>query len=410
MKNCKISYEKDKHFLSCEFTDAINNEAFCEGDVVVVCECCNAIMHEHSWLNNGNLCGACEGTVLKDISHKYLKSYKPNSKKSNINSDRTDEPVDAVSNHTKTSNKKKKKINFKHARLFLMLLLVAAVILGISYVVANHQTSKYIPTTIQTEQATFEETTPPVINELSVPQTDKKEITIDNAFVGDDIWVDEESPKCFSGYTSEDNETNEYSFTAPRSGRYNFSVGDIMATASVRLTVYDEFENSIIDTYSDSYYAELIGKKTYRIVIGHDSGESSFNLVIGIQKKTIDISNSSTIYDQITFENQKNKYSFTAPISGRYRFDITESNANNSFRLMMWDDKDKNIIDTYDNGFNIVLDAGKTYEIQIRQDSGIGEYCLKVGFQKATTDVTGYTSVIDSIEYTDQKMFMSLLQ
>lgn len=403
MKSCTISYEKDKHFLSHEFTDAISNEAFCEGDVVVVCECCNSIMHEHSWLNNGNLCGACEGTVLKDISHKYLKSYKPNSKKSNINSDRTDESVDAVSKHTETSNKKRKKINFKHARLFLMLLLVAAVILGISYVVANHQTSEDIPTTIQTEQATFEETTLLVINELSISQTDKKEIAIDDAFVGDDIWVDEESPVCYSGYISEDNETNEYSFTAPRSGRYNFSVEDIMATASVKLTVYDEFDSSIIDTYSNSYYAELTGQKTYRIVIGHDSGESSFNLVIGIQKKTVDISNSSTIYDQITFENQKNKYSFTAPISGRYRFDITESNANDSFRLMMWDDKDKNIIDTYDNGFYIVLDAGKTYEIQIRQDSGIGEYCLKVGFQKATTDVTGYTSVIDSIEYTDQK-------
>lgn len=403
MKNCRISYEKDKHFLSCEFTDAINNEAFCEGDVVVVCENCNAIMHEDSWINSGNLCGACEGTVLKDISHKYLKSYNPNIARKDINLNETDDSVNALGNYTITNVRKKKRICFKHIKIFLIFLITVAVILGISYVVTNHQTSEYIPTTIQPEQATFEETTPSVINELSVLQTDKKEITIDNAFVGDDIWVDEESPKCFSGYTSEDNETNEYSFTAPRSGRYNFSVEDIMATAYVKLTVYDEFDSSIIDTYSNSYYAELTGQKTYRIVIGHDSGESSFNLVIGIQKKTIDISNSSTIYDQITFENQKNKYFFTAPISGRYRFDITESNANNSFRLMMWDDKDENIIDTYDNGFYIVLDAGKTYEIQIRQDSGIGEYCLKVGFQKATTDVTGYTGVIDSIEYTDQK-------
>lgn len=306
MKSCTISYEKDKFFLSHEFTDAISNEAFCEGDVVVVCECCNAIMHDYNWINNGNLCGACEGTVLKDISHKYLKSYKPNSKKSNSNSDRTDEPVDAVSNHTPTSGRKKKKIHFKHAKLYLMLLItVAAVILGISYAIANFQTQEDIPAVVQTSQENFDETTLPVVNELFIPKIDKKELTIDNAFVGSDIWVDEEKPKCYSGYISEDNETNEYSFTAPRSGRYNFSVEDIMATASVKLTVYDEFDSSIIDTYAGSSYAELTGKKTYRIVIDHDSGESSFNLVIGIQKKIIDISNSSTIYDQITFENQK---------------------------------------------------------------------------------------------------------
>lgn len=418
MKSCTISYEKDKHFLSREFIDVISNEAFREGDVVVVCECCNTIMHEYSWINNGNLCGACEGTVLKDISHKYLKSYNSNINRKNINPDETNDSEKTVDNND-TTNDRKKNSEFNGVKTFLIITIIIAVISGIAYASSNHQSvdvdDPYIvnvstePEMIQDDYETVEETTIPTVKELSISQIEKSKITIENAFVGNDIYVDEVNSKLYSGHISEGSPANEYSFTTPRSGRYNFSIENIMATASARLRVYDEYDNCIIDTYSGSSYKDLNGKKTYRIIVSHESGESSFDLVIGLQKKTIDISDSSTIYDQISFENQKNKYSFTPSISGRYRFDITEANANNSFRFMMWDDKDSNIADTYSNGFYKVLDAGKTYEIQIRQDMGLGSYCLKVGFQKPTMNITGYTSIIDSIEYLDQKMSICLL-
>lgn len=247
------------------------------------------------------------------------------------------------------------------------------------------------------------ETTEPTINEITVTQPESKELTIDPAFVGEDIYVDEESAKRFSGYISESKQTNEYTFTTPRSGRYNFAIEDMMATASARMRVYDNKDNRVIDTYDDSAYADLSGNATYRIVITHSDGESSFNLVIGQQKKTIDISNSSAIYDQVSYVNQKNVYTFTPQISGRYRFDITEANANLDFRFMMWNDKEENLVNTYEDGSYQVLEAGQTYEIQIRQYDGIGSYCLKVGFQKQETDITGYTVINDNIEYTDQK-------
>mgnify|MGYP002638384269 CR=1 FL=1 len=253
------------------------------------------------------------------------------------------------------------------------------------------------------ESMTEAETIEPTINEITVEQTESKELTIAPAFAGEDIHVDEESARRFSGYISENSQTNEYTFTTPRSGRYNFAIEDMMATASARMRVYDSKDNRVIDTYNDSAYADLSGNATYRIVITHSDGESSFNLVIGQQKKTIDISNSSAIYDQVSYVNQKNVYTFTPQISGRYRFDITEANANLDFRFMMWNDKEENLVNTYDDGFYQVLEAGQTYEIQIRQYDGIGSYCLKVGFQKPETDITGYTVINDSIEYTDQK-------
>lgn len=253
------------------------------------------------------------------------------------------------------------------------------------------------------ESLTEAETIEPTINEITVEQTESKELTIAPAFAGEDIHVDEESARRFSGYISENSQANEYTFTTPRSGRYNFAIEDMMATASARMRVYDSKDNRVIDTYDDSAYADLSGNTTYRIVISHSNGESSYNLVIGQQKKTIDISNSSTIYDQVSYVNQKNIYTFTPQISGRYRFDITEANANLDFRFMMWNDKEENLVNTYEDGLYQVLEAGQTYEIQIRQSEGLGSYCLRVGHQKASTEITGVTVLNDSIEYTDQK-------
>lgn len=60
MKRYCLSYKNDEKFLGMEITEAINDSAFCERDTVVVCKKCNAIMHESSWSDNGNLCGVCK--------------------------------------------------------------------------------------------------------------------------------------------------------------------------------------------------------------------------------------------------------------------------------------------------------------------------------------------------------------
>lgn len=395
----------DNKFLCKEITDSINDTAFCVGDTVVVCKKCNAIMHKNCWVENGNLCGICEGQELRNINHKYLESYNPEVSRKDFNKKETAKPNDfAVDNIHSKSESKKVKVDIKYIKFLLIFMIVFAIIFCIAYYAAgNRNQSQSTPIAVQTSQATTQETTTGTVKTLTVEQTESKELTIAPAFAGEDIHVDEESVRRFSGYISESSQTNEYTFTTPRSGRYNFALEDMMASASARMRVYDSKDNRVIDTYNDSAYADLSGNTTYRIVISHSSGESSFNLVIGQQKKIVDISNSSTIYDQVSYANQKNRYSFTPQISGRYRFDITEANANLDFRFMMWNDMDENLVNTYENGFYQVLEAGKTYEIQIRQFDGIGSYCLKVGFQKPETDITGYTVINDSIEYTDQK-------
>lgn len=397
---------KDKSFFEKEITDSINDTAFFPGDTVVVCKSCNAIMHKDCWVENGSLCGICEGRELRNIDHKFIEAYAPVKTRRSAYK-KAPAKADRSAGNVPSSGQAHLKLDAKYIKTFFIVLLALIAVICIACYAAATGGNQPLQDSedenvIQISETTTQEPTI-AVKTLTVTQPESKELTIDPAFVGEDIYVDEESAKRFSGYVSESRQTNEYTFTTPRSGRYNFALEDMMATASARMRVYDSKDNRVIDTYDDSAYADLSGNATYRIVITHADGESSFNLVIGQQKKTIDISNSSAIYDQVSYANQKNVYTFTPQISGRYRFDITEANANLDFRFMMWNDKEENLVNTYEDGSYQVLEAGQTYEIQIRQYDGIGSYCLKVGFQKPETDITGYTVINDSIEYTDQK-------
>ena len=241
------------------------------------------------------------------------------------------------------------------------------------------------------------------LRELSVSEIQRDTLDIEGIYVGNTLTISEEPVVTFSGSVSQDNNRQTYSYTAPREGRYRLDLTNVSADASIRLMMWDASGNNITDTNSNGAYVNLNANETYEIQIRYYSGESGYTLEIGVQKPTTDISLATTINDQISFEDQKNVYTFTAPIDGRYRFDLTEVNANTSLRLMMWDQLENNIMDTTSGGGYVSLNAGETYQIQVRQYSELGSYTLVVGFQKATQDISDYGIINDSIQYEDQR-------
>ena len=241
------------------------------------------------------------------------------------------------------------------------------------------------------------------LRSITVSEVDYEILNMDGVYNGEIITISEDPVVSYSGSISDGNERDTYTYTAPRDGRYRFDLENVNANATLRLMVWDSSSSNLIDSYSNGSYTTLNAGETYEIQVRQYSGSSSYTLNIGVQKATTDISSATTINDQIAFSDQKNVYLFTAPVTGRYRFDLTETNANTTFRLMMWDRLDNNIMDNYSNGGYVNLDEGETYQLQVRQYSGLGSYVMRVYFQKETTDITGYDVVNDSIEYNDQK-------
>ena len=236
-----------------------------------------------------------------------------------------------------------------------------------------------------------------------VEEISRDTLNVPGIFAGETITIPEEPTVTFSGYSSKNDDKQVFSYTAPRNGRYRFDFEDVNANASIRVLVTDSTGDRVLDTYTSGGYANLTANETYEVQVRNSSGESGYILKIGVQKPTIDITTITTINDQISFEDQKNCYTFTPSIAGRYRFDLTETNANVGFRLMMWDRLDNNIMDSYSEGDYVTLEAGETYSIQVRQDSGLGSYKMVIGYQKETVNITGYDLITDSLTFDDQK-------
>ena len=217
----------------------------------------------------------------------------------------------------------------------------------------------------------------------------------------------------YSGNIGAEDQEDWYSFTAPYEGRYRIDVSGIQSGTDVRLYLYDELGDVVT---SDTYCTKgegITGKgleagKTYSIKVKQDSGYSSYSLAIGMQKAPIDLTGYTAISDSIEFIDQRNVYYFSVPLTGRYRFNMSEIYSGTDVELYIFDSLGNTVAsDTYcTNGDGITvrdLQAGAIYEIQVRQDNGFSGYKLSIGYQKSTVDISDYTIVNDSIEYTDQR-------
>ncbi len=217
----------------------------------------------------------------------------------------------------------------------------------------------------------------------------------------------------YSGNIGAEDQEDWYSFTAPYEGRYRIDVSDIQSGTDVRLYLYDELGNVVAsDTYCTNGEG-ITGKgleagKKYSIKVKQDSGYSAYSLTIGMQKAPIDLTGYTEILDSIEFIDQRNVYHFSVPLTGRYRFDMSEIYSGTDVELYIFDSLGNTVAsDTYcTNGDGITvrdLHAGAVYDIQVCQDNGFSGYKLSIGYQKSTVDISDYTIVNDSIEYTDQR-------
>lgn len=236
-------------------------------------------------------------------------------------------------------------------------------------------------------------------------------LTADSIFTADPVQVEEEPEVVLGeGTVTEETPSFEYAYTAPRDGRYYIKVTDVSANCYIDGGIYDNLGNTVDDLWGSGDHGTMVQLEEghdYTIKISQYSGKNSnFKVSVTAQKETTDISEISEVKDQITFDQQKNVYTFTPKVNGKYRFEITDKTANAKFKLMAWDAYDSNIMDVtaggYEDGKTIELEADTTYTIQVRQYKGVGQYTLHICQQKEKIDVSGYTEINDKIEFDQQ--------
>lgn len=113
------------------------------------------------------------------------------------------------------------------------------------------------------------------------------------------------------------------------------------------------------------------------------------------------------INDSIFENNSYNDYPFSPAVSGTYRFEFSNVPDGTDFTLYILNSagERKEYASYCDNGSGITtsLSSKKNYTIRVAQQCETGSYTLNIGQQKETSDISSYTAVSDSIQYTDQK-------
>jgi hypothetical protein len=206
------------------------------------------------------------------------------------------------------------------------------------------------------------------------------------------ITVEAATITTIQGEISRDGQRDAYRFTAPRDGRYRFEMAELRNNTRVRLAVLNYLGEQIASDSGSGVgngngltLNGLVRGQNYEIRIGHYNGFSPYNLIIGQQKETVDISPLTGLSDSIQYTDQRNIYSFTAPRDGRYRLEMAELRNNTRIRMAVLNYLGEQIASDsgsgVGNGNGLTLNGlvrGQDYEIRVSHYNGLSAYRLNI--------------------------------
>ena len=215
-----------------------------------------------------------------------------------------------------------------------------------------------------------------------------------------------------SDYIDFTGQSNVYTLTAEETGMYSFFTNEMMADMRLGLVLYDRLGAKVASASSlgnnRGIWADLTAGETYTLTVNQLESTGSYDLLIGRQKKAVDLEQHAHIKDSTEFAHQRNFYTFTARADGDYRVEMTDINTNNSFELSVYDrlDQKVGILNTYNKSNSgrtfTDLKAGEQYRIYVNQSEGFGTYLLSVYQPKDVVEITEGDIINDSIEFEDQ--------
>lgn len=178
----------------------------------------------------------------------------------------------------------------------------------------------------------------------------------------------------FHGALNNESALIERSYEAPRDGIYRFDFKlTTNANARFSFTIIDSTNAIIVErngiSNANGVTRELKGGETYIFQFKQQTDFSEFDMTIGVPHPTVTLTENSKD-DEITYKDQCNHYIYTAPISGKYRFQCNPSDYTVYYYLSVTDipgvEKCNSQLQQL-NGKTVYLDAGQTYNIVISQ-------------------------------------------
>lgn len=222
-----------------------------------------------------------------------------------------------------------------------------------------------------------------------------------------------------SGSIKDEEDEFYYTFTPTVSGihRFDFDISNVNADYRFRLITskqatkgpyYYSSKNMSIKDHGISL--ELTAGETYTIIIDYYKLACDYTVKIGKPESVKKITGSS-ISGSIKFTDEVDEYKYTAPKTGRYRFDfdISDTNADYGFKLITSKQSTKGPYyysskgqSARNHGVSIDLTAGETYTIKIFQETKTCNYTVNIGVPTDNVSFSG-KSVNGSFKFLEQE-------
>lgn len=130
--------------------------------------------------------------------------------------------------------------------------------------------------------------------------------------------------------------------------------------------------------------------------------------VNSIENKELEVAKAEIITHtgKMREEDQDDVYSFSPNTNGTYRVELSGIHNNADMMLSIYDSLGERMHYVYaGNGEGLTLtdlEKGKKYKLHVTYEDGLSPYTLLIAKQKKTENITNYSVVKDSIEFTDQ--------
>ncbi|MCD7746328.1 MAG: hypothetical protein LUI13_13790 [Lachnospiraceae bacterium] len=190
-----------------------------------------------------------------------------------------------------------------------------------------------------------------------------------------------------------EDQKNVYTYTAPETGIYYFSLLNTTSNVDFELMIWDPFDMNIIDSTTGSFIVDLDAGETYEIQVLHFIGTGAYTLKIDPQKPVLNISGYTVVNDSIEHANQINSYTFIPPVTGDYFIGISSVEGAERYNCAILDSEDteiggnSNLADIdWNSGGTYTLAEGKEYKISMEYTSGYGNYTLTIKYPTAASE------------------------
>ena len=239
-------------------------------------------------------------------------------------------------------------------------------------------------------------------------ETDERAILVPESTVSD-ITFPAAQILPLEGVFRQNDEERSYEYTAPVTGSYRIFVKTADSGFQVRVRVLDLSDYVLGSDYlkqGQGYDVELQAGNRYIIKAIQNRDLGAFTVGVGIPREPGALENNRSIHDSMSFTDQDNQYILQAQTSGVYRFWVYQANSGFSTRVRVFDKQGYVLGSDYvkqNQGISVELAAGEIYTVHAIQHNDLGEYQLRIGCPKTTTDISGCLTVGDDISFTDQE-------